>query len=66
MSPPGSSTSTIPGSCPWCGETVELIVDPSGGRRQEYVEDCFVCCHPCVILVEIDGDDEARVRIERE
>jgi hypothetical protein len=33
-------------------------VDPSGGRRQQYVEDCQVCCKPNVLRV--DYDIEAR------
>jgi hypothetical protein len=26
--------------CPYCGETVEIGIDPGSGPRQEYVEDC--------------------------
>lgn len=33
-------------SCPYCGESSELVVDPGGGAIQEYVEDCEVCCRP--------------------
>ena len=36
--------------CPYCGETVEIVVDPSV-EQQEYVEDCFVCCRPIVLSV---------------
>jgi hypothetical protein len=32
--------------CPHCGEPLESYVDPGGGERQEYVEDCAVCCRP--------------------
>ena len=35
-----------PVSCPYCGESNELFVDPGGGAIQEYVEDCEVCCQP--------------------
>ncbi len=31
--------------CPYCGETIDLIVDPSAGD-QTYYEDCSVCCRP--------------------
>jgi hypothetical protein len=46
------------GSCPYCGEQVELYVDGGGGRRQRYVEDCAVCCRPIEIAVEVGDDDE--------
>ena len=32
-------------NCPYCGELIEVLVDPSEAA-QEYVEDCFVCCRP--------------------
>jgi ribosomal protein L24E len=34
-------------TCPYCGEEIELAVDPGGGSLQEYVEDCEVCCRRC-------------------
>src|SRR3989454_7314689 len=33
-------------TCPHCGETMTITLDPGGGRAQEYVEDCQVCCRP--------------------
>ncbi|WP_425459959.1 CPXCG motif-containing cysteine-rich protein [Hydrocarboniclastica marina] len=36
--------------CPYCGERLELLIDPSGGS-QEYTEDCQVCCQPMVVRV---------------
>jgi len=41
--------------CPYCGEPVTVIVDGSV-ERQEYVEDCEVCCKPMIITVEIGAD----------
>ncbi len=42
--------------CPWCGEPLSWSIDPSGGREQDYVEDCAVCCRPCRIEVSFrDG-----------
>ena len=41
-------------SCPYCGETVELDFDESGGSRQEYVQDCPVCCQPLQVEVTCD------------
>lgn len=52
--------------CPACGETIVVPVDLSGGTRQEYGEDCPVCCRPLVITVRIgaDGEPEADARAE--
>jgi len=36
--------------CPYCGEELELLIDCSV-PRQEYVEDCAVCCKPIVVTV---------------
>ena len=42
-------------TCPHCGATVSLTLDPAGGRAQDYVEDCQVCCQPNVLTVRWDG-----------
>ena len=36
--------------CPYCWESIEVLVD-CYVNRQEYVEDCSVCCRPIVITV---------------
>lgn len=42
--------------CPYCWEQIEVVVDVSV-PRQEYVEDCSVCCRPITITVEAsDGE----------
>ena len=48
-------------TCDACGQDIVIPIDPSAGTRQEYVEDCPVCCRPNVIHVEIDEDEQARV-----
>lgn len=40
--------------CPYCWEQIEVVVDCSV-RRQEYVEDCSVCCRPIVITAVTSG-----------
>ena len=40
--------------CAGCFEWVETTVDPQGGSRQVYVEDCQVCCKPNVLTVVWD------------
>jgi hypothetical protein len=42
--------------CAGCGEWNETSVDESAGRRQEYVEDCQVCCKPNLLRVNWDAD----------
>ena len=37
--------------CAGCGEWNETVVDESAGSRQNYVEDCQVCCKPNVLSV---------------
>lgn len=54
-----------PAVCPYCGEPVELLVDPGSGSRQEYVEDCPVCCRPWWVRVTYDGG-EPRVELGTE
>ena len=51
--------------CQSCGEEVVIPIDVTQGKKQEYVEDCPVCCHPHVIHVEITND-EIRVWAEHE
>lgn len=52
-------------SCPYCGERVVIGLDPGGGRVQEYVEDCQVCCNPWRVRVTFDrATGEARVDLE--
>ena len=54
-------------SCPVCGESNYVAVDPSGGRIQTFVEDCPVCCRPLVFATQIDRDGDAYVvRVESE
>lgn len=47
--------------CPYCGETVTIEVDPLGGNRQEYVQDCEVCCRPWLVRVETTADGTVSV-----
>jgi hypothetical protein len=32
--------------CDSCGEEIVVPIDLAAGARQEYVEDCPVCCRP--------------------
>ena len=46
--------------CPYCGESLEILVD-SSIRRQDYIEDCEVCCRPITLTIAFDGDGCIRV-----
>ena len=45
--------------CAGCFEWVETMVDESGGTKQQYVEDCQVCCQPNVLTVRWDASAQA-------
>ena len=41
--------------CPYCGETISMILDTSV-EGQSYTEDCEVCCHPIEISYEVEDN----------
>lgn len=49
--------------CPYCGELVEITLDPGGGGLQQYVEDCAVCCQPWNVSVRIARDGSSSVTV---
>ena len=51
--------------CPYCGESIELLIDTSVAQQQ-YIEDCQVCCRPITLNVEVDDDGEPQVRASGE
>jgi hypothetical protein len=52
--------------CDWCGEEIVVPLDVSAGSRQEYTEDCPVCCRPNIVTVEVDEDGDIQIRAARE
>ncbi len=44
--------------CGACGEEIVIPIDLSQGDRQEFVEDCPVCCRANVIRVEVNAEGE--------
>jgi hypothetical protein len=64
--PLGDGTADMGGvvMCPYCGETNEIALDPGSGSRQEYVEDCQVCCQPWRVSVRYRADGGASVHVE--
>ena len=53
--------------CPYCGETIEVLIDIQEAGHQ-YIEDCQVCCKPIVFDVTVDsaGNLSVSVRDENE
>lgn len=40
-------------NCPYCGETISVMLDDSAGE-QEYYEDCSVCCRPILFRLKFN------------
>jgi len=51
--------------CPYCGESLEIAVDTSVGR-QDYIEDCQVCCKPMQLRIRVSADGQARIEARSE
>ena len=51
-------------TCPHCGASVSITLDPAGGQVQEYVEDCEVCCKPWKVQLSYDAKGIADVQLE--
>jgi hypothetical protein len=51
-----------PIGCPYCGETIRILIEPSD-MDQQYIEDCQVCCRPINFSVyeNINGDIDVNV-----
>lgn len=50
--------------CPWCGESIDIVIDLSAGG-QSYIEDCQVCCQPIEISYDVDDGELQSLRAER-
>jgi len=40
--------------CPYCGAEISVLLDPSI-IKQEYIEDCEVCCNPMKISFALEA-----------
>lgn len=49
--------------CPYCAESVEIVLDPGSGEMQDYVEDCEICCQPWRVEVAYHNDGVAQVTV---
>ena len=63
---PDYSTETIRVHCPYCGESIEVVIDMSI-ENQEYIEDCSVCCRPIMMIASVvDGEAHLIARHEND
>jgi len=46
-----------PFTCPHCGVDLTARIEPSGGKRQQFVQDCEVCCRPIQIRAKFEGEE---------
>ena len=51
-------------SCPYCGESIQIVVDCSI-PLQEYIEDCQVCCRPISLYLSVE-DNEVNIHATNE
>lgn len=52
-------------SCPYCGESITVLIDDSL-PEQNYIEDCQVCCRPIVFDVAVGADSDVHVTVRAE
>ncbi len=52
-------------SCPYCGEAIEVLIDPQEAGQQ-YIEDCQVCCKPITFNVAVDSMGNLSVSVHDE
>jgi Cysteine-rich CPXCG len=59
----GTADTSATVHCPYCGEAMDVALDPAGGASQEYVEDCQICCQPWRVSVHYDEEGRAAVAV---
>ena len=42
--------------CPYCWEQISMLVDYSISK-QDYIEDCEICCHPIQLNISIENGE---------
>jgi len=62
----GTAETSATVTCPYCGQEVEITLDPGSGSDQEYIEDCQVCCRPWNVRVSWDEEGAAEVELAAE
>ena len=52
-------------SCPYCGESIEVLIDQQDAGQQ-YIEDCQVCCKPITFYVFMNFEGRLSVSVHDE
>ncbi len=52
-------------SCPYCGESIEVLIDQQDAGQQ-YIEDCQVCCKPITFNVFMNFEGELSLSVHDE
>lgn len=57
--------------CPFCFETIEVVLDLFDGNRSSssshsFVYDCEVCCRPIKMSITLGSDGEILADVDRE
>jgi len=57
-------------SCPYCGESIEVLIEPVEETQDEdaaqYIEDCQVCCRPIQFKMMTDFSGETHLEVSHE
>lgn len=51
--------------CPYCGESIKVLIDTSE-LQQQYIEDCQVCCKPINFIISANLEGELIVSVYSE
>ena len=44
-------------TCPYCFQSISMVLDTSVDGKQKYIEDCEVCCRPIEVQYEAEADE---------
>lgn len=62
MAPMDATGDWVRLTCPYCGEILELVIDPL--ESGTLIEDCPVCCNPCTVTIDRDEWGDPQVSVE--
>ena len=50
--------------CQYCGKDNELWIDLTIEDKQDFIEDCEICCRPNRLIITHNKEDEEQVNVE--
>ena len=51
-------------TCPHCWQRISILIDVSISGRQDFVEDCEVCCNPLSFVLEVERGEILDCQVE--